>query len=877
MGNLHFATTKYENNGFEAPKQCSGSGTTYSYDALGRVTSISTVDGNTTYEYNSRAVRITDPYGVQKIVQYDALGRITAVCEVSGSNQQADAPQNCGLDLPGTGYLTTYAYDPASGTTTITQGAQQRILRTDFLGRTTYTKEPESGETTYSYSYNATGLLVTRQKSKANQFDSTIKTTTLTQYDSLGRVVDVSYDDGITPHKSYTYDKSCCWTNAGSATNLKGRLVTISTGNGNPGNSGALFSYDAMGRVVNMWQCGPSNCSAGQTRRVLSFTYDWGSNLTSEQDEASGKIVYDRSPAGEINSITNQTYNDGGNPSNLVSSVANSAFGPTSYHLGNGLNVQMGYDVVGRYIGMYVCTSSSTDCMTNNTDGLQFGGWSSLGANRIYFRCDTVVGSCNNYNYDEFGRMSNSYSYGTLTSTYVYDRYGNRWQQASPQGGPQPNFTFDYSNNRLTTSGFQYDAAGNLVSDGNHSYTYDADGNVLSVDNGGTGQYVYDALNRRIRSQSANGTFEYIYDYAGRRISTWDPSTTNAIEGRIYWGNRLLAYRAWEGPTYFDHQDYLGTERMRTNYAGSTSSTYSSLPFGDGYTPSADDPQGSGQDNLHFAQMEHDSESGTDHAQFRQYSSTQGRWMSPDPYMGSYDFTDPQSFNRYSYVRNNPLVAIDPNGLSGVCISAFPYGSAEPGYEDPLINNSADCASAYGTWEETGSDVTVDVNSDDPIADPGNGAYPVSPSGSSSSTSGSVVTGGNAPNSALSTIQRIYNSGCVGSALKGNAASLSLDALGVALAASPLGPEAKIVGAIALGVTSTVVGATDANSATAKGRLATLGAVANIFGIQTAPLELAQEFAQFSKGAGKVLTGVGVGADLATVGVDIKTCLSQQR
>ena len=136
---------------------------------------------------------------------------------------------------------------------------------------------------------------------------------------------------------------------------------------------------------------------------------------------------------------------------------------------------------------------------------------------------------------------------------------------------------------------------------------------------------------------------------------------------------------------------------------------------------------------------------------------------------------------------------------------------------------------------------------------------------------------GIAPNSALSTIQRIYNSGCVGSALRGNAASLSLDVLGVALAASPLGPEAKILGAIGLGVTSTVVGATDANSATAKGRLATLGAVANIFGIQTAPLELAQEFAQFSKGAGKVLTGVGVGADLATVGVDIKTCLSQQR
>jgi hypothetical protein len=39
--------------------------------------------------------------------------------------------------------------------------------------------------------------------------------------------------------------------------------------------------------------------------------------------------------------------------------------------------------------------------------------------------------------------------------------------------------------------------------------------------------------------------------------------------------------------------------------------------------------------------------------------------MSPDPYSGSYDFTNPQSFNRYSYVLNNPLSMTDPLGLDG--------------------------------------------------------------------------------------------------------------------------------------------------------------------------------------------------------------------
>jgi RHS repeat-associated protein len=88
-----------------------------------------------------------------------------------------------------------------------------------------------------------------------------------------------------------------------------------------------------------------------------------------------------------------------------------------------------------------------------------------------------------------------------------------------------------------------------------------------------------------------------------------------------------------------------------------------SLPWGDGYTPNENDPNGNAQDNLHFAQIDHDTESNTEHAQFRQYSSAQGRWLSPDPYDGSYDPTNPQSFDRYAYVLNSPLSATDPMGL----------------------------------------------------------------------------------------------------------------------------------------------------------------------------------------------------------------------
>jgi uncharacterized protein RhaS with RHS repeats len=43
-----------------------------------------------------------------------------------------------------------------------------------------------------------------------------------------------------------------------------------------------------------------------------------------------------------------------------------------------------------------------------------------------------------------------------------------------------------------------------------------------------------------------------------------------------------------------------------------------------------------------------------------------GRMMSPDPLMASAKVWDPQTWNRYSYARNNPLTYIDPTGMAEV-------------------------------------------------------------------------------------------------------------------------------------------------------------------------------------------------------------------
>lgn len=60
---------------------------------------------------------------------------------------------------------------------------------------------------------------------------------------------------------------------------------------------------------------------------------------------------------------------------------------------------------------------------------------------------------------------------------------------------------------------------------------------------------------------------------------------------------------------------------------------------------------------------ERDNETGLDFAQNRYLSSTQGRFTSPDPTLLSVNAFNPQSWNRYNFVLNNPLLYVDPLGL----------------------------------------------------------------------------------------------------------------------------------------------------------------------------------------------------------------------
>ena len=248
---------------------------------------------------------------------------------------------------------------------------------------------------------------------------------------------------------------------------------------------------------------------------------------------------------------------------------------------------------------------------------------------------------------------------GTNSYSYDYDRYGNRWHQSL--NGAQTGYAFNANNQISSGYGVTYDSIGNVISfnDGTstHTYKYDAEGRLISVDNGAAASYLYDAEGHRAGTTVGSTTNEFVFDLSNHLAGMMQTTGTRSWNREeIYAGGWHLASYGTAG-LQFNHADWLGTVRVRTNTSGAVINSYANLPFGDCV--------GGGTNcSAYFTDQDRDSETGLDHFMYRQYSAIQGRWMRPDPVgMGAADTGNPQSWNQYAYVANNPISAIDLFGL----------------------------------------------------------------------------------------------------------------------------------------------------------------------------------------------------------------------
>jgi RHS repeat-associated protein len=624
--------------------------TTSAFDALGRVTSVTTPDSAViSTSYLGNAVTVTDQASKVRKSVSDALGRTTSVYE----------------DPSGLNYQTSYSYDTLDNLITVTQGVQTRTFGYDSLKRLTSVTNPESG--TINFGYDNNGNLTSR-------LDARSITTTMA-YDVLNRITSKSYNDSPqTPTINYYYDSQ---TLPGGAPSFDrgfatGRLVAVTYGGTS---AGTYRGYDQVGQVLRQYQrtdsvdylveasyyangsvqnvTYPAVPGAGD-RRSVSYTNDNAGRTASLSSSATSYA-----PAASVSSIgyashnalATQTYGN-----SLIHAISyNNRLEPSEIKLGTSGAPTSIIDLVYSY------------GTTNNNGNVQSIAYS--GGGLTYSQT---------FAYDALNRLTTAQeNSGTNWSqTNGYDRYGNRWIDL---GGGNQSLYFTTSNNRIT--GSSYDNAGNLLSDGYHSYSYDAENKISKVD--GTTAYVYDGAGLRVRKLVGENV-RFIYGLSGQLIAEYSGSTGALTKEYIYGQNGLVATiepaAVNSNGTRYTTPDVLGSPRVLTNSSAGVVSRHDNMPFGEeigsgigGRTTGMGFGISDGQ-RQKFTSHERDAETGLDYMEARYYQGSQGRFTSADSVSGS--VLNPQTMNLYAYVINNPLRYIDPTGqmLSDIGI----YQTANP-------------------------------------------------------------------------------------------------------------------------------------------------------------------------------------------------------
>ena len=804
--------------------------TSYTYDALSRVKKVTDPDGSlASADYTNNTVTTTDEAGKKRQLQIDSLGRITQVTEDPG----------------GLSYVTTYSYDPLSNLTNVLQnGSRQRTFAYDSLSRLTSETDPETGNNSTTISYlTSSGALCSGDPTAACSQTDALGLTTTYQYDALNRIMSKGHSDGSTG-AIFTYDVNNPFNHP--VTNPIGRLVGIWTGYSGQWVNWQAFGYDPVGRLVTQYDCLPQAPSCQLFTTTLG--YDLAGDLTSLVYPSGRAISYQYNGARFQTQATFASANGISVGYNYLTNATYAPHGaPASLPLGNGLTETLTYNNLLQRASDKLASSIQTFANRSFgfTSGQNNGDVMSITDNLQSNRTQT-------FSYDSLNRLSTAQSNATSGSDcwaqqFGYDAWSNLLTATPTRSGcPMTQLNVGVNaNNQITNSGFSYDAAGNLHTDGSHTYTYDAEDRLSQVDNGGTATYTYTGAGLRVQKQAGNTT-QYVflgsqsiaeyqpatngwsdYIYSGGTLlaradtyedrvhiwgtecsscgSQWEKFTLGnpgALAGHlIQSGDKLYLYQ-WQGtgtragvnivfsdstdthgivndqdgnpidadnpqniwhyrrvdlsqfagktitqaqlmvegltqpgrwdvyyhdisvvssdgtvyPLYarqtsislspsgtsgmtsvgyeinhnggagqypqvttnYYHGDHLGSTRLMSSVNGYPvwSATY--LPFGQEWNPQMT------VNHYKFTGDESDSESNLDHTQFRQYSSSFSRWMTPDPAgLAAVDPTNPQSWNRYAYVLNDPLDYIDPDGLFGGPCGSFDDPCSVPGAPEP--------------------------------------------------------------------------------------------------------------------------------------------------------------------------------------------------
>jgi RHS repeat-associated protein len=703
--------------------------TTTQTDALGRTASVADGGGGTvSYQYVSNDVLQTSgpaPTGEntkQRQLEYDGLGRLTSVCEITSASGSGAGP--CGQSNPQTGLLTKYTYDALGNLLTVTQNAQPGAIGGtqtraygpyDGLSRLTSETNPESGTTTYTYDNDAT--CGTSKGDPVKSFDANGNTVCNT-YDALHRTTSTTFSGpNATTNRYFIYDAAT--VNGQAMANAKGRLAEGYTAASSSGTkvTDEGFSYTARGELANFYESTPHSAgyySVPMTYWANGLLESFGPFLTEDQmgfipdGEGRAYSLYDF-PHQDTAVLGSVTYSPAGQPTQLMTDCNGGGVPctPITYtYYPNTLRMKQ------------YSTVLSTGTISDGTlsGSLNWNPNGSLQQLTIADPFNSADAQTCTYSADDLGRIASTSCGSTWAQTFSYDVFGNVTKNGSISWIPG----YNASTNHYSLGGTSYDANGNVLNDTFSTYTWDAQGKNLSTAysvGGETWAFTYDAFGHMIEL-SVNGGYVYSYINIGKFRLSATGQTAAYSEFPLPGGS---VYSQNGGATGIQLADWLGTIRAFYSLSGGYSRSGAHAPFGEAYGYQGGYPTGfAGQGGMGWGEGDDGSMNNTTYYfPERQYRSSQGRWLSPDPAgLVAANPSNPQSWNRYAYALNNPLRYKDPLGLYCFYGGAgdTPSNDGDPtdfNFNEVGAQGQADCLNENDRWYQDQTSETVNGDTGD--------------------------------------------------------------------------------------------------------------------------------------------------------------------
>ncbi|PYE49289.1 type IV secretion protein Rhs [Paenibacillus barcinonensis] len=665
--------------------------TKYRLDAIGRTVEVTQTDGTTLradYDDINNTIKVTDELGQQRINKWNSLGQAIENGYFSGNSYIVS--QRTGYDP----YSRVSWTDDALGNRTrnLYDNWSRIVMTTGADGTSTAMKYDDVTRTATSTDAEGYIQIVTHDK-----WGKGIKTEEKTQLEQVVRTLEKT-----------KYD------------NISGNTLEQTDGNGNI----TAFNYDVMGllRQVTSPNGEQTQYSYDLTGNLIK-TIDPAGNIKENIYDQLNRRIQTKDKSGNS---TKSYYTPGGNLTKYVDRNGNTFTyeydlrGNLIRKASSDETISFAVDAVGKRTSMTDRTGTTgyqydqaTEQLTRLTypDGLAIEFTYDLNGNRTAMKgpfSNTVY-----YTYDTMNRMV---SVGTLKdipdSQYAYYLNG-LLKSSQAQNGV---------NDRKTYIGLDLvglEQVRDQVTLGLYNYSYDNNKNITKrVQQGVQDDFTYDQLNRIVTASGNNE--QYNYDKQGNRLTMQSDKEVNAVNteyhydtqdrltqvttdtatvGYQYNGDNLLVERTENGLTtryYYDDGAQIiaeaevrnGTPEFKANYIRGTkleaivyadaSKAYVQTN-GHGDITELRDTNGALLNKYQYdvwGNLESKEEkvhnpflySGelwddTTHLQYlraRWYDPNTGRFNNEDTFEG--ELYDPLSLNLYAYVKNNPLIYVDPSG-----------------------------------------------------------------------------------------------------------------------------------------------------------------------------------------------------------------------